>query len=299
MLITLQAQRMISLEDPALYLDSDYATFYGSKTDNFWSDLCRRLVKESELKTEDIVADLGCGTGYATREIMRFSVTKVYAIDPSRAMLDGANGNLDGSVVIGGTIDDLMSSGLQKPTVIISSGVFVVMQDSFDTLRKIYDYLGNNGRYIFTVEDWTTANVDGEPLDYFFERVREYEQRLGIENDDLFVKGSRRYSLEEVRPMVIEAGGKIINAYSVEMSHPAEKRWDYDYELSFVNSDIERLEGRLREEGMSLGTGRILKMGKELDKLRERKRLFEEFKSLYACKKWVVGTQLVFHTVKG
>ena len=36
-----------------------------------------------------------------------------------------ANVNLEGSVVIEGIIDDLISSGLQKPTVIISSGVFV------------------------------------------------------------------------------------------------------------------------------------------------------------------------------
>jgi len=295
----LQVQRVMKLQDPTLYFDSDYAKFYGSGKGNFWSDLCRRLVDEAELNPEDIVADLGCGTGYATREIVKSGCSRVYAVDPSKAMLDEANGNLDGSLVIEGTIDDLIFSGLQKPSVIISSGVFVVMQDSLDTLRKIYDYLGNNGRYIFTVEDWTTANVDGEPLDYFFERVREYEQRLGIENDGLFVKGSRRYSLEEARQMVIEAGGKIINAYSVEMSHRAERRWDYGYELSFVNSDIKRLEGRLREEGMSLGTGRILKIGKELDKLRERERLFEEFKSLYACKKWVVGTQHVFHTVKG
>ncbi len=293
-----QAQRVMELEDPILYFDSDYAKSYGSGKDHFWSDLCRRLVDEAELKPEDVVADLGCGTGYTTRSIVKSAVAGVYAIDPSRAMLNEANGNLDGSEIIEGTIDDLISSGLQKPTVILSSGVFVVMQDSFDTLRKMYDYLENNGRYIFTVEDWSNANVDDEPLDFFFKRVREYEQGLGLGNDDLFVRGSQRYSPEEVRKIVVEAGGRVTKYYSRQMSHPAESRFDYDYKLSSISFDIKMLEDTLREEGMSLGTGRILKIGKELDTLQEKKRLFEEFKGLYASKRWVVGTQHVFHTTK-
>lgn len=294
----LQAQRVMELQDPTLYLDSDYAKSYGSGKCNFWSDLCRRLIEDAELKPEDIVADLGCGTGYATREIVNVGVTRVYAIDPARAMLDEANENLEGSVIIEGTIDDLISSGLQKPTVIISSGVFVVMKDSLDTLRKIYDYLEDGRRYIFTVEDWSSANIDGETLNSFFERVREYEQRLGIEDDDLFVRGSQRYSPEEVKRMIAETGGQVVDFYSREMSHPAEKRFDYDYKLSSINFDIKKLEDTLRGEGMSLGTGRILKIGKELDKLQERRRIFVEFKGFYAGKKWVVGKQHVFHTVK-
>lgn len=301
----LQAQRVMELQDPALYFDRDYAQYYGYGKNNFWSDLCRKLVQEAELKPEDIVADLGCGTGYATREIVKAGVSMVYAIDPSRTMLDEANGNLEGSKVIEGTIDDLISSGLQKPTVILSSGVFVVMQDSLDALRKIYDYLENNGRYIFTVEDWSSANVDSEPLDSFFEIVRGYEQRLGFENDDLFVHGGTRYSPEEVQRMVTETGGKVTKSYSREMSHPAEKEFAYGHRLSSVNFDIERLEGEVRKEGDDslrfhriLPVGKILKIGEELDKLRGRQRLFEEFKSLYTGKKWVVGTQHVFHTAK-
>ena len=175
---------------------------------NFWSDLCRKLVQETELKPEDIVADLGCGTGYATREIVQAGVSRVYAIDPSRTMLDEANGNLECSEVMERTIDDLISSVLQKPTVILSSGVFVVMHDSLGTLRKIYDYLDSHGRYIFTVENWSNASVDDESLDSFFERVREYEQRLGIESGDLFVHGGMRYSPAEVERMVTEAGSR-------------------------------------------------------------------------------------------
>jgi len=294
--MTFQTQRVMDLQDSALYLDSEYAKSYGSGKSNFWSELCRKLVEEAELKPEDIVADLGCGTGYATREIINAGVSTVYAIDPSRAMINEANGNLDGSIVIEGTIDNLISSGLQKPTIIISSGVFVVMMDSFDTLRKVYGYLEDKGRYIFTVEDWTNANVEWEQLDSFFERVREYEQRLGIENDDLFLKGGKRYLPEEVKRMIAEAGGRITQSYSKEMSYPAECSFDYNHELSFIHSEIKTIEDILRKEGRSLGTGRILKMGKELDKLQERKRLFEEFKGLYADKKLVVGTQQVFHT---
>ena len=296
--MTFQTQRVMDLQDSALYLDSEYAKSYGSGKSNFWSELCRKLVEEAELKPEDIVADLGCGTGYATREIINAGVSTVYAIDPSRAMINEANGNLDGSIVIEGTIDNLISSGLQKPTIIISSGVFVVMMDSFDTLRKVYGYLEDKGRYIFTVEDWTNANVEWEQLDSFFERVREYEQRLGIENDDLFLKGGKRYLPEEVKRMIAEAGGRITQSYSKEMSYPAECSFDYNHELSFIHSEIKTIEDILRKEGRSLGTGRILKMGKELDKLQERKRLFEEFKCLYADKKWVVGTQHIFHTQK-
>lgn len=288
----------MNLHDPELYLDAGYARSYGSEENNFWSDLCKELVEEAELKPGDIVADLGCGTGYATREIVKSGVARVYAIEPSRAMLEEANGNLADSIVIEGTIDELISSGLQKPNVILSSGVFVVMRDSLSTLRKIYDYLENNGRYIFTVEDWSNANVNGEPLDSFFERVRGYEQKIGIENDDLFIKGSRRYSPGEVQGMVAEANGRVTKSYSREMSHLVENGFDHGYKLASVNLDIGKLEGRLREEGMRLGTWRILKLGEELDNLRERKRLFEEFKSLYGGKIFVVGEQHVFHTAK-
>src|SRR3989338_4076384 len=104
-----RAKTVMNLQDSALYLDSDYARSYGSGRGNFWNDLCKKLVEEAELKPENIVADLGCGTGYATREIVNAGVSRVYAIDPSRAMLDEANGNLAGSVVIEGTIDDLIS----------------------------------------------------------------------------------------------------------------------------------------------------------------------------------------------
>ena len=301
----LQAQKVMELQDPALYLDRDYAKSYGSGKGNFWSDLCGKLVEEAELKPEDIVADLGCGTGYATREIVNSGVARVYAIDPSRVMLDEANGNLDGSEIIEGTIDDLIASGLQKPTIIFSSGVFVVMQDSLGTLKKIYDYLEDNGKYIFTVEDWSSANVNGEPLDSFFERVREYKQRLEIENDGLFVHGGTRYAPEEVEKMVTGTGGKVTQSYSREMSHPAEKEFAYDHRLSFVNFDIERLEEEVRKEGddslrfhRRLPVRKMLKIWEELDKLTERKRLLEEFKNLYACKKWVVGTQHIFHTAK-
>ncbi|MEK6846007.1 MAG: hypothetical protein AABY26_04565, partial [Nanoarchaeota archaeon] len=169
----------------------------------------------------------------------------------------------------------------------------------------IYGYLERKGRYIFTVEDWTNANVNGEPLDTFFQREMEYEQKLGIENDDLFVEGGKTYSSEEVKQTVIEAGGRITKTYSREMSHPAKQRFGYDLEISVINSKIKKLNRELKEEveeslryHKTLRVGKILKLGKELEEFGEKKKLFEEFKSIYTDKKLVVGTQHVFHTEK-
>ena len=48
----------------------------------------------------------------------------------------------------------------------------------------------SNGKYLFTVEDWKTANVDGESLDSFFEKEKVYKQKLEI-NIAMYCKENR------------------------------------------------------------------------------------------------------------
>ncbi|MBU2638045.1 MAG: class I SAM-dependent methyltransferase [Nanoarchaeota archaeon] len=295
------ALKIMSLQDPELYLDPDYVASYDTGIDNYWSRLCRQLVAESELGSAGIVADLGCGTGYVAREIAKEGVPVIYAIDPSRPMLDimRKRGGLENAVVIEGTIDDLISSELEKPDVILASGAFVVMQNPAGVLEKIYSYLGKGRRFIFTVEDWANANIEGEPLDLFFKKEEEYKDRLGLPLRNFSVTGGFTYSPEEVKQAVADAGGQILKFHSAEMSHAAESCFSHEYALSSVNSDIEKLELGLKDEGTGLGrTSRILKTKAELDKLKEQRKLLLEFKALYAGKEWVVGTQHVFHTVK-
>src|SRR3989338_8315170 len=95
-----------NLRDPALYCDPDYVQMYCHSGDNFWSILCTQFVDWAKVSSDDIVADLGCGTGYATREIIKRKPRKVYAIDPSKEMLAGSGSNLNSCTLIHGTIDD-------------------------------------------------------------------------------------------------------------------------------------------------------------------------------------------------
>ncbi|MDO8660591.1 MAG: class I SAM-dependent methyltransferase [Candidatus Woesearchaeota archaeon] len=290
-------QRIRYLDDPELYCDANYVRTYGASGINYWSELCGKLVREAELKPEHVVADLGCGTGYATKEIVSTGVLAVYAIDPSKEMLAGCGGNLANTTIIQGTIDDLIKSNLKKPDVIISSGVFAVMCNPADVLKKIYSYLDKTGRYVFTLEDWSGENVGGESLSSFFAKVRQYEQVLGLEQPDLRFIGRNKYFSEEVGKMVVGAGGEITKCYSREMSSSAENEFGYAFEMSCVNSKIKQFEAQLQNE-RKLGVHDRLRIVKELREQERIRKLFEEFKSLYERKRWVVGTQHVFHTAK-
>jgi hypothetical protein len=217
-------------------------------------------------------------------------------------MLAQAKENLNGAIIINGTIDDLITSELQKPTVIISSGAFVVMQNGYHTLKKIYDYLDNGSRYIFTIENWVNANVGGKPLNAFEEEVSKYESLLSLgdnnQNEELYLIGGQRYTPNEVKKLIIKSGGTILKSYSREMGFPAKKAFRYTSEINRLNDQIKEVQKQMEEGRIKLGTGKILQLIKQLDALSERKRTFEEFRDLYVGKRWTVGTQHVFHTVR-
>jgi 16S rRNA A1518/A1519 N6-dimethyltransferase RsmA/KsgA/DIM1 with predicted DNA glycosylase/AP lyase activity len=44
----------------------------------------RRLVSAAELRSDDVVADVGAGAGAITRELLRRRVAKVYALELDR-----------------------------------------------------------------------------------------------------------------------------------------------------------------------------------------------------------------------
>ena len=284
-----------SIRDPELYRDREYVEYYGASQDNFLARLCKDLVLGAKLKPTDIVADLGCGTGYATREIVRSGVKKVYAIDPSKEMLAGSCGNLDSCIIINGTIDDLIATNLERPDVILSSGVFVVMQNPEQEFQKIFYYLRKGRRHIFTVEDWENSSVDGEDSLVFIARVSDLEQSLGLDSLKIDVSGGKTYSEEEVLSMINFSGGKLKSVSKRRMSYSALDDFSWDFRMNNIQAELSQIQNFLSEERS---------VGKSLRLLRQRERLLlenkklETVKSLYLGKEWTIGTQYIYETEK-
>ncbi len=143
--------------DSEVYHDSYLAQKY-SDGDLQWQKWAEECVESAAITPEDIVADLGCGTGAATQKILHKKPELVYAIEPAKAMLDVFKTKIQGQVrITQGSIDEL--AALERPVAnkIISHGVFVAVKDKLEFLNKIYSYLPQNGLFVFTIEDWHSA----------------------------------------------------------------------------------------------------------------------------------------------
>lgn len=283
------------LRDPQLYLDPAYAKSYGSSGENPWTELCRRLVREAKLRPNDIVADLGCGTGYTTREIVAHGVQKIYAIDPSPAMLSEGAKNFVGVEVIEGTLETLVASQREKPTVFIASGVFVVLEDSEETVSKIYQYLGKGGRLSFTVEDWSVAHIDDTPKEEFFREVNHFLEARGYQPECPNVV-DRKISPEDVIAMIAKRGGRLELRRTSEMAWPAENMFTSTYGREIAILDTEIFQCRQALTKKSFGSG-FNYARKRLPELLKRRETLENVKTLYQGKRWVDLEQHVFHTV--
>ncbi len=284
-----------SLRNPMLYRDPDYVRYYGASKETFWTQLCRELVLNAGLKPEDVVADLGCGTGYATREIIKLGVRKVYAIDPSPEMLAASKTNLNCARIIQGTIDDLVGSNLEKPSVILSSGAFVVMPDPKEVLRKIYSYLSQRGRFVFTVENWENNSISGEDILTFLRKVEGLERQIGMDHAFDYVEGERTYSPDEVISLVEKNGGRVVSVTTKDMFYPAMVHFHGDFRLEIIEAELVQARETLVQDPRVVN---YLKYSKKKDSLEKEKAIIEEIRALYEEKTWIVGNQYVFDTEK-
>ncbi len=215
----------INLRDPTLYHNALFAQMYDSSQPPVWDSLCEELAEEAAITANDIVADLGCGSGRLTRYLQTKNPKKLYAIEPSTAMLKILKERLDTQkiTIVLGSIDELIQSGVERPNKILSSGVFSVVTDPETLLRKVYSYLPQEGIYLFTVEDWRNANVDGEPTEMFNERFRAALKEIGMATNAPVIKANQEtYTKEEVERCIQNAGGMVLKHRVKEMIHSGE-----------------------------------------------------------------------------
>jgi len=276
----------MDLCDPRTYLDREYVSALGGiSSQGYWAKLCEKLVDFANPSRNDVVADLGCGYGFLTQFLIDRVAPIIYAVDPSPAMLRNFPEKFTMRVkVFQGDIDTLIWEAQPRPNMIISSGVFVVLENPIEVLKKIYSYLPEEGTYTFGVENWENANVGGMPLDDYVAKMGELEQKIGLNIINGFYSfANKAYSPKDVIDIVTKSGGKVLDWNENEMSHPA--RFNHQYELEKAQDKFDSF----RKYGFSYRPSPELVL--QLEAL-------EEMKAMTEGKTLVAGTQYHFKTTR-
>ena len=196
---------------PETYESKEFAEAYDCQ-DICWDMWAKDCVDKADIKEIDVVADLGCGTGVATKRILAKNPKLVYAVEPSKAMLEVFSRKIKDEKVnqVIGSIDELANKNF-KANKIISHRVLIVVNDPQQFLDKVYAYLPKGGRYVFTIEDWRKT-IDGvtwqdfeiEIADKIYEKTR---QKIVVP----LIGKPKYYERAQVEELILKAGGKIIS----------------------------------------------------------------------------------------
>lgn len=157
---------------------------YGLKAAGEWHVFEKLLPKLKDKK----VLDLGCGYGWHTKYVATHGAQAVIGIDISKKMIEKAQEiNSDPKVTyLCGALED-MEFKAKEFDIIISSLVIHYIKDYEQLVAKVYDYLADNGIFLFSVEhpiftasgkqDWNydeAGNIVDFPIDnYSYEGVRD------------------------------------------------------------------------------------------------------------------------------
>jgi len=213
--------------DPERYHFPKEAEHYHTKKGKEFKDLCISLASEIGITREDIIADLGCGTGFLTQPLLDKNPRALYAIDPAIAMLEHLVKYIDTSriKIIHGSIGELALSDLEPANKIYSHSVYVHLDNPEEFLAEVYNYLPEAGIYIFTVEDFSAGNVDGESLDAAEDIIwTEWETVTGNNRPKQAEEEWKSYDFEGLRRIIEEAGGKVLDFSQNEFSRDGNKR---------------------------------------------------------------------------
>jgi|GEM_PF-1707290 len=115
----------------------------------------KKLVEIGDIKANQIVVDLACGTGLTTKEVLKNcpNVEKVYAIDFSENMINVARKFLQSKKVafIVANAQDLDKFISEKVDVVLCNSAFWQFQNQRQVLNAISNVLKTNGKLIFNL----------------------------------------------------------------------------------------------------------------------------------------------------
>lgn len=146
-----------------------------------------KIIKLLGLKNSDIVADLGCGTGYFSVPISN-KVNKVYSIDVQQEMLDYLLQKIQSQQI--SNIEVLLSKDVNKiplpkesVTVLLTVNTLHEFQDVQQMIKEIWRVLKSNGKV--AIIDFKKENTSlGPPVSIRISQCHAIKlfQNMGLKN---------------------------------------------------------------------------------------------------------------------
>jgi len=126
-----------------------------------------KLVEISNIKPNQVIVDLACGTGLTTKEVLKNypNVRKIYAVDFSEDMINVAKEFVQSRKVafIVASAEDIDKFISEKVDVVLCNSAFWQFQNQNKVLKKIYSILKDNGRFIFNLNQQFFDFGNAEP----------------------------------------------------------------------------------------------------------------------------------------
>jgi len=120
------------------------------------------VVESSEVKDGDIVLDIGCGTGLLSLKFLRIADCLIYGIDSSPEMLEIFKSkidkfNLSGKIHCKLEDAENLDSENEKFDIIASTVTLHHVKNKYPVIKKIYDLLKPDGKFILGDIDMDTT----------------------------------------------------------------------------------------------------------------------------------------------
>lgn len=223
-----------------------------------WVKYLHKLLKEYEVdeENEDLILELGCGTGNVTRRLKSLGYDMI-GLDSSFEMLDLARekefllqDNIDKQVLyINQDMRTFELYGTVKAIVSICDSMNYVTRsaDLLETFKLVNNYLDPNGVFIFDLnteykyETILANNVfaeDREDASFIWSNYYDKETRLNEYDISIFVKleeedeiferyreihYQKAYSIQTITSLIEEAGMEFVAVYDAFTNNPPTK----------------------------------------------------------------------------
>jgi ubiquinone/menaquinone biosynthesis C-methylase UbiE len=158
----------------------------GEKYENLWSyeeqyshQLIRDIIQNLEIKSDDIIADIGGGTGTWSKKLSRLQVVKkVYCVDPNKSMISVA-ARKKGIVAVHSDALPFVENHGEVTKYLIKSSIYHI-GDRKQVLEAMHQKLPVGGKILIIT---SSDNVLSFPLS---RRVKSYLQSQSSSLGDLF-----------------------------------------------------------------------------------------------------------------
>jgi len=198
--------------------DQDYIEGFMERKEFYsFGSLLLYLEEKLDVNEDDVVLDLGCGTGWSTQLLLQLNPGKVIAIDFSEEMLKKARETIfDPRVEFRGGDIYKLDNIVEKADKVVARDV-VFHLDPSKTLHSVYQVLTEGGKFYFNLDQF---RGDPFPQNYFNATIDNVVFKLGA-NFTYYTKVRDGLDKVEFDALIGESGFVIESYDKVQNSaHP-------------------------------------------------------------------------------